>query len=206
MSISVMPTNASLGQSTISAAAAPERSHPVRDQLKLTVVEHRAALLSKAICLTGNRDDANDLVQDALVRGMRAIDTFRPGTNMKAWLMRILVNRFLDRCRERRCRPVHESLESALRMQTMVEPQVEEETVPLSARVTREQLEAALAQLEPIFRSVYELRVVRQLSYVQIARELNVPLPTVGTRLLRARKQLCRILTPSPQGPEPEER
>ena len=201
-----MAPNVSLEQSTITAAAAPERSHPVRDQLRLAVVEHRAALLSKAMCLTGNRDDANDLVQDALVRGVRAIDTFQSGTNMKAWLMRILVNRFLDRCRERRCRPVHESLDKALRMQPTVEPQVEEEPPPLSARVTREQLEAALAQLDPHFRTVYELRVVRQLSYVQIARELKIALPTVGTRLLRARKQLCRILTPSLRGPESEER
>jgi RNA polymerase sigma-70 factor, ECF subfamily len=171
---------------------------PARDDFHRAVYEHQSLLLTRALRLTHDKDEAQDLVQDTLVKGMHALHRFEPGTNMRAWLMRIMVNLFLDRCRQLASRPA--SVPLADELPTPAGPEGEDDDPPpLSAQITFDQLRAAMGQLDPLFRKVYELRVTGQKSYEQISQELQIPLGTVGTRLSRARERLCRMLTPAGQ-------
>jgi RNA polymerase sigma-70 factor (ECF subfamily) len=176
----------------------PDRGGPANDDFHRALYEHQPLLMARALRLTHDKDEAQDLVQDTLLRGMRGLHRFQPGTNMRAWLVRIMVNLFLDRCRQHASRPALVPLDDE--SSSAATPEVEDDPVPLSAQVTFDQLRAALGQLDPLFRSVYELRITQQKSYEEISQELRIPLGTVGTRLLRARARLCRLLTPAGRG------
>jgi RNA polymerase sigma-70 factor (ECF subfamily) len=177
----------------------PSNQDPSVDDFHRAVYEHQSLLLARALRLTHDKDEAQDLVQDTLVRGMRALHRYEPGTNMRAWLIRIMANLFLDRCRQQAARPALVPLGDEVPEATTLPYEEGEEPPPLSAQVTFDQLHAAMGQLDPIFRRVYELRVAGQKSYEQISAELHIPLGTVGTRLSRARQRLCRLLTPAGQ-------
>ncbi len=158
----------------------------------------RRDLLIRACRLTRNADEANDLVQDALVKAMKSVDKFQRGTNLRAWLLRLMVNVFVDRCRKRRSRPLLVPLSSDI---DVSEPDRDDNPPALSEQVSYDEVRAALMQLDPAFREVYELRLVRNLSYDQISTELKIPVGTVGTRMLRARERLRRLLDPGQAPP-----
>jgi RNA polymerase sigma-70 factor, ECF subfamily len=162
-------------------------------QFRGTVRRQGAALHARALVLTRDPESARDLVQDTLLKALSSLHSFAPGTNMAGWLMKILVNLFIDRYRRRAAQPLLVPLcENVL----AVPAGPDREPPPLSARVSSEQLHAAFDELAPPFREAYRLRIVDKLSYEQIAERLNIPVGTVGTRLARARQQLRRILTP----------
>jgi len=166
------------------------------EELRRELCVHQADLASKAFCLTRDREEANDLVQDTLVRAMRSMPHFRAGTNMRAWLMKIMTNLFIDRCRKAAGRPsLVPLLDDGASIATPAA--FEDESPLLCEQISFEQLQSALQEIDPIFRNVYELRVTKQLSYEQISIELKIPIGTVGARLSRARAHLRRILTPA---------
>ena len=149
---------------------------------------HQPALEAFALKLCGDGDDARDLVQDTFERALKAMETQQPHTNERAWLFTILHHLFIDRHRRRMRAPrstsIHE-LEVAA-----VEP------VPPSKwqALTAEQVEHALQQLDEEFRVVYRLHVLEKRSYLEIASALGLPVNTVGTRILRARRKLRALL------------
>ena len=147
------------------------------------VREHEALLRGLARRLCGNDADAADLVHDTYERALRAWERYADHGNLRAWLVTILHNRFLDACRRSRRAPRAEVLDA-------VEVPAPEPAAPPSwAHVTDAQVQAALATLSPEFRRVYELHAAGR-SYDEIAAELRIAKPTVGTRLIRARKKL----------------
>src|SRR3954463_239302 len=77
------------------------KGRPSRGDFEREALPHLQALYSAAVRLTRNERDAEDLVQDAMLRAYRFFDTFEAGTNCKAWLFRILTNAFCNRYRER---------------------------------------------------------------------------------------------------------
>jgi RNA polymerase sigma-70 factor (ECF subfamily) len=157
--------------------------------MNLALRDDVAALATLARCLCGNSADADDLVQDTLERALRAEQRYVERGSLRAWLGTILRNRYRDRCRERNRRP-HDSVA----IDKVASPEPEE---PAHwEHVTETQVGAALAQLEPGFRAVYELHAAG-CSYKQIARELDISINTVGTRLFRARTKLREILLAS---------
>ena len=134
---------------------------------------------------TGNDADAQDLVQEVLLRVRRGLATYRPGS-MEGWLSRITTNAFLDDVRRRRRRPVDHLGDDADQVLTGgddVDRAVEAAT--LSADI-----EAALAQLSPDFRAAVVLCDVVGLSYDEIADTLGIPVGTVRSRIHRARAAL----------------
>jgi RNA polymerase sigma-70 factor (ECF subfamily) len=145
------------------------------------LLEHEAALTRLARRLCRNAADADDLVQDTFERALRAWDRYADRGNVKAWLAAILHNRFIDRCRTNR---PHVPLPDL--------PAPDDEP-PAWTTVSDDTLAAVLAELDPVFRRVFELRVAGH-SYDRIARELGIPKATVGTRLVRARKRLKALL------------
>ena len=132
--------------------------------------------------------DAWDLVQDTLERGLRHFEQFRPGTNVRVWLFTIMFHLFIDRCRRRG----HEQLMEPFAADELAAPEPE----PASPweGVSEAQLRHALDRLESPFREIVELHCERHYSYREISERLQIPLGTVGTRLLRARRKLRSLL------------
>jgi RNA polymerase sigma-70 factor (ECF subfamily) len=151
------------------------------------VREHEALLTGIARRLCGNDADAADLVHDTYERALRAWDRYSDRGNLRSWMVAILNNLFIDRCRKHRRTPRTEALDGL----ELAAP--EPGAAPAWARVTAQQIDAALTTLGPEFRRVYELHV-RGRSYDEIAAELRIAKPTVGTRLIRARKKLKEAL------------
>ena len=144
---------------------------------------HEALLVATARKLCGNDADAHDLVHDAYERALRGWDRYADSGNVKAWLMTILHNLFIDRCRKAKRAPKTEAIETLeLAMPEPVAP-------PAWADVSAAEVSAALAAIGTEFRQVYELHTQGR-SYDEIAAELGIAKATVGTRLLRARKKL----------------
>jgi RNA polymerase sigma-70 factor (ECF subfamily) len=164
-----------------------ERTRGIRD---LTDEALHAELLREAGRLTRNAADAKDLVQDTLERGMRKVDLHTHGA-LRPWLLHIMRNLFIDRCRRRR--PTESGVE-------LLPIAAAAQVFPRWALVSDEALAGAIDALDPHLRDVFVLKEQEGHTYLQIARRLNIPAATVGTRLLRARRRLRAILTE--QSPE----
>jgi RNA polymerase sigma-70 factor (ECF subfamily) len=154
------------------------------------VRKHQRALYGLALRLSGNTADAADLVQDTLERACRSYRQLPSGANERAWAAAILYNRFIDGCRRRKRAPIQEPVEE---VHAVAEA---EPASPAWLDITPEQVRAALAQIGDEFRVVYELATAHNRSYKEIAAQLSLPAATVGTRLIRARRKLRRLLTP----------
>lgn len=148
--------------------------------------QHRAHLLRVAQRLAGNAEVAKDLVQETLLRALRRFAQFESGTRVDTWLVTILTNLFYDYLKhqkvERKAEPELVALEPAAYEMTL-------------ATVADADLYAAVVALEPELREVVELCYLQQIRYREAAAILNVPLGTIGTRLMRARGRLRELLT-----------
>jgi RNA polymerase sigma-70 factor, ECF subfamily len=150
---------------------------------------HEALLYGMARKLCQDPVDASDLVQDTLERALRNADRFEPG-NPRAWLITIMRNLFLNRCRSQQRGPRFEPIDDSLHAE-----QPAPEPAPTWANISTDQLQAAIARLDVRFRRVYELHTFEHASYDQISQTLNIPKNTVGTRLNRARQKLRELLS-----------
>jgi RNA polymerase sigma-70 factor (ECF subfamily) len=154
-----------------------------------------------AMSLTRNRADAEDLVQESLLRAYKAIDGF-DGRYPRAWLLTILRN--TERNRHRRRRP---ELLSDPNMAEERGPRTDADMVERRAedREFDEAVTAALEELPENFRRVIELVDVDGLTYQEAADVLDVPLGTVMSRLHRARRRIRDLLVPAGFGPGVQE-
>lgn len=158
-------------------------------------LSHLSALLAVATRLTRNPTEAEDLVQDTYVKAMRAQSQFEPGTNMRAWLLRILTNTFINRFRrgglERSvlegpdADPLADGWIGTATLQAMRDP----ESVALRPMLKAEILHA-LDELPDEFRVVVVLADVEELSYKEVADMVGCPIGTVMSRLHRGRRML----------------
>jgi len=148
------------------------------------VSDYEGVLFARAMRLARSHSDAWDLVQDTYERALRGQSTFQPGTNLRLWLMTIMHNLFLDKCRKQTREPRVVAIDEG------DIPNPEAEVPEPWEGITTEQVHAAVADLEGPFREVYELRLISNCSYDEIADKLTIPRSTVGTRLLRARQKL----------------
>jgi len=151
--------------------------------------DHGRFLYTVAYRLTGNHEDAQDLVQDVLIRVERGLATYRPGS-LEGWLSRITTNAFLDRVRARKRRPV-----DAL-------PDDPERVLPTSAAADEaladarlpDEVQAALLALPEDYRAAVVLCDVVGFSYQEIADSLDLPVGTVRSRIHRGRGRLREVL------------
>jgi len=151
------------------------------------VREHEALLMGIARRLCGNDADAADLVHDTYERALRAWDRYADRGNLRSWMVAILNNLFIDRCRKTRRTPRTEAIDDL----ELAAP--EPAAPPAWSNVTHLQVDAALATIGAEFRKVYELHALGR-SYDEIAAELKIAKATVGTRLIRARRKLRAAL------------
>lgn len=156
------------------------------------------ALFGTALRLTRNRQDAEDLLQETYLRAYSHYDGFQEGTNLKAWLFRILKNGFINGYRQRKAGPREVDLE---RGDVSFEAALEEVTPPaatpeeeLVERTLDGDVARALAALPEDFRLVVELVDLQDFSYREVADILEIPLGTVMSRLYRGRRLLEEAL------------
>ena len=149
--------------------------------------DYGSFLYSVAYRLAGNQDDAQDLVQEALIRVRRGLERYEPGS-LEGWLARIVTNVFLDEMRRRRRRPADALPDDPGRVLPPT-PAADEASQELSVEV-----QAALASIPEEFRTPVVLCDVADQSYEAIASTLSVPVGTVRSRIHRGRRLLRAAL------------
>jgi RNA polymerase sigma-70 factor, ECF subfamily len=161
-----------------------------RGRLEAALVDAEPVLSRIAERLCVNAADARDLVQDTFERATR-IGLPQDVRNPSGWLVTIMHNLFIDKCRARARRPNHESLVDQHTNVTQIDPDPPE---PAWSLITVDDIREALAEIEPAYSEVYELHTFQRWSYEKIAERLSIQRVTVGTRLNRARKKLREVL------------
>lgn len=181
----------------LAASAAPDRiSGDDNARFATVVMPHIDDAYRLAHWLTGNRTDAEDVVQDASLRAFRAIRSFTGGS-ARAWLLTIVRNTAYSWLRKNRPAAVVtvEDLEAVeLAQANPGDPDAETPEAAFSARADAEQLRAAIAALPPPFRETLVLRDIEGLDYREIAQATEVPIGTVMSRLARARRRLTATI------------
>jgi len=180
-------------RSTVSVRATPTDEPPdmaeptPAEQLEELVREHLDAVYRVAFSVVRDSALAEDVAQDAILKAWKALPTFRGESSLRSWLLRITHNTAISTLRRRReeyrdpdLLPEHEQL-------ITTEKKVVD-TMSMNA------FEEALESLDELSRSIVVLREVEGMAYDEISEALDVPLPTVKTRLLRARRTLAAAL------------
>src|SRR6195952_1914505 len=150
--------------------------------------------------LVGSREEAEDLVQQAYERAFRAWRQYTPGTNMRAWLLRILTNLNIDRGRREQRSPQTTSLDTEAGdyfLYNKLEAQVPEENPDeerVMDRLSQDLIVDALAEVPHDFRDAIVLVDIGEFSYADAAQILDVPIGTVMSRLHRGRRILKKNL------------
>ncbi|HET9282718.1 MAG TPA: sigma-70 family RNA polymerase sigma factor [Candidatus Angelobacter sp.] len=144
-------------------------------------------LYNFACWLSGNPDEARDLVQETFLKSLRGFSSFREGTNFRAWMYRILRNTFLTSRTGLERRNTQQEDEEGF-ADLVVSTETPE--LALIRRADTELVQAAIAHLAPIFQEVILLADMEEMRYQEIAETLDVPIGTVMSRLARARKQV----------------
>ena len=151
------------------------------------------SLYGTALRLTRRPADAEDLVQDTLLKAFRSAHQFEPGTNLKAWLFTILHNTFRNTRRHEGRNPVDVDSEAVDRAADGTSAGLSPEQLLANATLDGD-LQTALDSLPEAFRQAVWLRDVEELSYAEIARALDVPIGTVMSRISRGRRALFEAL------------
>jgi RNA polymerase sigma-70 factor (ECF subfamily) len=178
------------------AAEARRIAEEARDRVRF---EEEALQLSDQVYrvarrLVGSREEAEDLVQLTYERAFRAWQQYQPGTNLRAWLLRILTNLNIDRGRRVQRTPDVQPLEEGdyylyNRLEsTMPDENPDEERV--IERLSQDAVVEALAEIPHDFRDVVVLVDIGEFSYAEAAQILDIPVGTVMSRLHRGRRQL----------------
>src|SRR3954469_11090190 len=151
---------------------------------------HLDALYRVALRLTGDPSQAEDLVQDTMLKAYRSWRQYRPGTNAKGWLLTILRNTFINDYRRRKHEPIAMDLEVAEPHALYRSMQETDPEGTFFSQIVDDKVLEAIDALPPEFREVLVLSDIEGMRYSEIAEALHVPVGTVKSRLFRARRQL----------------
>src|SRR6202165_1739128 len=175
------------------------QTNRTKQEFETLALAHLDPLYSAALRLTKNERDAEDLVQDTFLRAYRFFDKFERGTNIKAWLFKILTNTFINRYR----RSVKErSIVEGSEREAVHERFISREASDYAAnpeqfffdRLLSDDVLRAVDSLPIDFRMVVILADLQDFSYKEIAEILDVPVGTVMSRLYRGRRLLQKAL------------
>ena len=154
---------------------------------------HIDALKTFAYHLTYNEEDANDLVQETYLKGIRFIDKYDEGTNAKAWLFKILKNAYINEYRKKSKRPTKVDFEDVVSYhdsETDVLPGYLDLREEIFENMMGDEVTIAINSLPIDFRTVILLCDVEGFTYEEISKIIDVPIGTVRSRLFRARNML----------------
>jgi RNA polymerase sigma-70 factor, ECF subfamily len=163
-----------------------------RREFEELALPHLDSLYGTALRLTHNEKDAEDLVQDTLLRAFRFFHRFERGTNVKAWLFKILSNTFANKYRKRQ-------RERTILDEVQTQAEIGESGLPdpeaaLAARLVSDQVKEALESVPEEFRLAVILADLEDFSYREIAEIVDCPIGTVMSRIYRGRRILQRKL------------
>jgi RNA polymerase sigma-70 factor, ECF subfamily len=164
-------------------------------------MQYAPSLYSTALRMTRNAADAEDLVQETYLKGYRAFDRFEEGTNLRAWLFRILTNTYINAYRAKQRRPEETDLDDVEDLYlyrrlgaleaALASRSAEDELMEL---FTDDEVKEALESLPEQFRLAVILADVEGFTYKEIADMLDIPIGTVMSRLHRGRKAMHKLL------------
>jgi RNA polymerase sigma-70 factor (ECF subfamily) len=178
--------------------AAPPEDQALRARFERDVVPLLPNLYGAALRLTRNPADAEDLIQETSLRAFRGFAGFTEGTNLRAWMYRILTNTFINSYRKKQRQPVtvaDDELEDWYLYDRLGESGVEASAESeVLERIPDEDVQRALEELPENFRMAVLLADVEGFSYKEIAEILDIPIGTVMSRLHRGRKALQKAL------------
>ncbi|HVM55483.1 MAG TPA: sigma-70 family RNA polymerase sigma factor [Acidimicrobiales bacterium] len=164
-------------------------------------MEHMDSLYAGALRMTRNPADAEDLVQETYLKAYRGFGGFQEGTNLKAWLFRILTNTYINRYRQQKRRPEETDLDDVedfylyRRLGGIDEARISKSAEDtLLELFTDDEVKDALESLPESFRMAVLLADVEGFAYKEIAEILDIPIGTVMSRLHRGRKALQKAL------------
>ncbi|MBP1641694.1 MAG: polymerase, sigma-24 subunit, subfamily [Acidobacteria bacterium] len=177
------------------AAMRREQRAPGGREFERQALPFLDSLYNTAYRLARNAEDAEDLVQETYLKAYRSFDQFAPGTNLKAWLFKILKNTFINEYRRRQNVPpegdfaaIEEGFESQVRDDAAGQIKNPEE-VALETALDQD-VQRGLDELPPDYRMAVVLADLEGFSYKEIADILDIPVGTVMSRLYRGRKLL----------------
>ncbi|MCX7876741.1 MAG: sigma-70 family RNA polymerase sigma factor [Melioribacteraceae bacterium] len=161
------------------------------------IISHSAALKSFALKMTNDEEDAEDLVQDTLLKAFRFFDKFEKGTNAKAWLFQIMKNTFINNYRKNTREPHKVDYEDVQNFyETVKADEIKSQHFEGDAfsNILDDELTNALSKLPDDFRTIVVLSDIEGYTYEEIANFIDCPIGTVRSRLHRARKMLYSLL------------
>ncbi len=172
-----------------------------QERFEELAMEHMPSLYTAALRMTRNTSDAEDLVQETYLKAYRAFHTFQEGTNLKAWLYRILTNTFINTYRAKKRRPDESNIEDLENLYlyrrlgglegASIGRSAEEQVLD---KFTESEVKEAVESLPEQFRIAVLLGDVEGFSYKEIAEILDIPIGTVMSRLHRGRRALQKRL------------
>jgi|UPI000687BACF RNA polymerase sigma-70 factor, ECF subfamily len=153
----------------------------------LIVEEHSAAVYRLARSVVRDPALADDVTQDTFIKVWKHLDSFRGESSLRSWILRIAHNTAVSTLRK-----IRDSATDPAKLPEVSDPIGTTRVV--EGRIAADELRDALEELDELTRSIVVLREVEGMSYDDIASTLDVPIPTVKTRLLRARRRLATML------------
>jgi len=180
------------------------RPQAAPDTFSDEVLQHLEPMYATALRLTRNQADAEDLVQDTIVKALRFEARFERGTNLRAWLYTILHNTWRNRLRD----AAREAVDvDSTRIEELAQQdgpaEIETPERLLLREALGQEVKAALDGLPPAFRQAVWLRDVEEFSYAEIAKMLDIPMGTVMSRISRGRRMLFEELARRKDSPVP---
>jgi len=172
-----------------------------QEQFTADAMQYAPQLFSTALRMTRNRSDAEDLVQETYIKGWRSFHTFQEGTNLRAWLFRIMTNTYINKYNAAKRKGTEVELDDVEELflykrlgsidQSKLSSSAEDQMLNL---FTDDEVKNALESLPEDFRIPVLLSDVDGFSYKEIAEMLEIPMGTVMSRLHRGRKIMQKML------------
>ena len=172
-----------------------------QEQFTADAMQYAPQLFSTALRMTRNRSDAEDLVQETYIKGWRSFHTFQEGTNLRAWLFRIMTNTYINKYNAAKRKGTEVELDDVEELflykrlgsidQSKLSSSAEDQMLNL---FTDDEVKNALESLPEDFRIPVLLSDVDGFSYKEIAEMLEIPMGTVMSRLHRGRKAVQKML------------
>ena len=172
-----------------------------KEQFTSDAMQYAPQLFSTALRMTRSRSDAEDLVQETYIKGWRSFHTFQEGTNLRAWLFRIMTNTYINKYNAQKRKGTEVELDDVEELflykrlgsidQSQLSSSAEDQMLEL---FTDDEVKNALESLPEDFRIPVLLSDVEGFSYKEIAEMLEIPIGTVMSRLHRGRKAMQKML------------
>ena len=172
-----------------------------REDFTHDAMQHAPQLFSTAMRMTRNRSDAEDLVQETFIKAWRSFTTYQQGSNLRAWLFRIMTNTYINKYNAQQRKPAETELDDVEELflykrlgavdQSHLSQSAEDQMLSL---FTDDEVKKALEELPDQFRIPVLMSDVEGFSYKEIAEILEIPLGTVMSRLHRGRKAMQKML------------